>query len=263
MLIGVVNTANVPLLFPARALYDPRVKGAFDLVAGTTTVIDPTTCPPSTTSLINFQLAGAIRAGAHPPTVYCEALPSPFQPLGNVYVLDAAEQAAVSDTVTAYNALIAAEADTLGFAFFDPNPALVALKTSGAVPISRILPIPQRRSEHTFRSTACTRPRPHTSCSRTTLLMRSTPSTARAYHTRSDGAEVTRVAERTGISRGAPFRIPAREDTRMSEHSDSPAQEWSAESYARNARFVAELGEPVVDWLDAKPGERVLDVGCG
>src|SRR6476469_9873843 len=49
----------------------------------------------------------------------------------------------------------------------------------------------------------------------------------------------------------------------MSEHSDSPSQEWSAESYAHNARFVAELGEPVVEWLDAKPGERVLDVGCG
>jgi trans-aconitate methyltransferase len=49
----------------------------------------------------------------------------------------------------------------------------------------------------------------------------------------------------------------------MSEHSESPSQEWSAESYARNARFVAELGEPVVEWLDAKPGERVLDVGCG
>jgi lysophospholipase L1-like esterase len=51
-----------------------------------------------------------------------------------VYVLDAAEQAAVTDTVTAYDALIAAEADTLGFAYYDPNPALVALKTSGAVP---------------------------------------------------------------------------------------------------------------------------------
>jgi hypothetical protein len=128
VLIGVVNTVNVPLLFPAVVLFDPAAKGAFDAAAGTTTIIDPITCPPSTTSLINFQLAGAIRAGTHPPTVYCEALPAPFQPLGNAYVLDAAEQIAVTDTVTAYNALIAAEADTLGFAYFDPNPALVALK---------------------------------------------------------------------------------------------------------------------------------------
>jgi lysophospholipase L1-like esterase len=134
VLIGVVNTANVPLLFPAAALYDPTVKGAFDQVAGANTVIDPGTCSPSTTSLINFQLAGAIRAHTHPSTVYCESLPAPFQPLGNVYVLDAVEQTALSDTVTAYNALIAAEADTLGFAYYDPNPALVAFKTSHAVP---------------------------------------------------------------------------------------------------------------------------------
>jgi trans-aconitate methyltransferase len=49
----------------------------------------------------------------------------------------------------------------------------------------------------------------------------------------------------------------------MSDPADSAAQDWSAERYARNARFVAELGEPVVDWLDPKPGERVLDIGCG
>ena len=49
----------------------------------------------------------------------------------------------------------------------------------------------------------------------------------------------------------------------MSEQPRPAAQEWSAERYARNARFVAELGEPVVDWLDPKPGERVLDIGCG
>ena len=35
--------------------------------------------PPTTTSLINFQLAGAIRAGTHPPTIFCEALPAPFR----------------------------------------------------------------------------------------------------------------------------------------------------------------------------------------
>jgi SAM-dependent methyltransferase len=33
--------------------------------------------------------------------------------------------------------------------------------------------------------------------------------------------------------------------------SDSSGQEWSAERYARNARFVADLGEPVVELLDA------------
>jgi len=128
VLIGVVNTINVPILFRAAELYDPTVKGAFDAAAGTTTVLDPTTCPPNTTSLINFQLAGAIRAHTHPPEIVCEALPAPFAPVGNVYVLDAVEQAAVSDTVAAYNALIAAEADALGFAYFDPNPALAALK---------------------------------------------------------------------------------------------------------------------------------------
>lgn len=136
VLIGVINTTNVPLLFPVRVLLDnPAAKGAFDQAAGTTTTIDPTSCSPTTTVLLNFQLAGAIRAGMHPPTIFCEPLPSPFAPVGNVYVLDEAEQVAVSDTVTMYNALIQAEADSLGWAFVDPNPALVALKVAGKVPI--------------------------------------------------------------------------------------------------------------------------------
>ncbi|MEZ5593718.1 MAG: methyltransferase domain-containing protein [Gammaproteobacteria bacterium] len=41
------------------------------------------------------------------------------------------------------------------------------------------------------------------------------------------------------------------------------AQTWSAERYARNARFVAELGSPVVELLAPRPGERILDLGCG
>ena len=38
---------------------------------------------------------------------------------------------------------------------------------------------------------------------------------------------------------------------------------WSAASYAHNARFVADLGAPVLDLLDPRPGERILDLGCG
>ena len=34
-------------------------------------------------------------------------------------------------------------------------------------------------------------------------------------------------------------------------------------SYALNARFVSDLGSPVVELLAPRPGERILDLGCG
>ena len=40
-------------------------------------------------------------------------------------------------------------------------------------------------------------------------------------------------------------------------------QTWDPSRYARNARFVAELGQPVIELLAPQPGERVLDLGCG
>jgi SAM-dependent methyltransferase len=45
--------------------------------------------------------------------------------------------------------------------------------------------------------------------------------------------------------------------------SGGSTQTWDPEGYARNARFVAELGLVVVELLAPKPGERILDVGCG
>ena len=40
-------------------------------------------------------------------------------------------------------------------------------------------------------------------------------------------------------------------------------QHWSAERYAATAHFVPAFGAPVVELLDPKPGERILDLGCG
>jgi len=38
---------------------------------------------------------------------------------------------------------------------------------------------------------------------------------------------------------------------------------WNAADYARVGGFVGELGGAALDLLDPKPGERILDVGCG
>ena len=40
-------------------------------------------------------------------------------------------------------------------------------------------------------------------------------------------------------------------------------QTWDPDRYARNARFVADLGAPVVDLLAPRADERILDLGCG
>ena len=42
-----------------------------------------------------------------------------------------------------------------------------------------------------------------------------------------------------------------------------PNQNWNPENYKNNADFVPELGFPVIELLDPKPGERILDLGCG
>lgn len=50
------------------------------------------------------------------------------------------------------------------------------------------------------------------------------------------------------------------------EQSETPqggTQTWRAERYAANARFVADLGAPVLELLNPQAGERILDLGCG
>jgi trans-aconitate methyltransferase len=40
-------------------------------------------------------------------------------------------------------------------------------------------------------------------------------------------------------------------------------QSWDPDAYARNARFVSDLGAPVLELLAPLAGERILDLGCG
>ena len=46
-------------------------------------------------------------------------------------------------------------------------------------------------------------------------------------------------------------------------HSPTSTSKWDAKDYARVGAFVAELGGAALDLLDPKPGERILDIGCG
>lgn len=38
---------------------------------------------------------------------------------------------------------------------------------------------------------------------------------------------------------------------------------WNPKVYEKHARFVSDLGMPVVELLSPQPGERILDLGCG
>ncbi len=48
----------------------------------------------------------------------------------------------------------------------------------------------------------------------------------------------------------------------MPDQKDSK-QSWNADQYADNARFVSDLGAPVLDLLLPVAGMRILDLGCG
>ncbi len=40
-------------------------------------------------------------------------------------------------------------------------------------------------------------------------------------------------------------------------------QNWSPDTYDKHARFVSDEAQEILKWLQPKPGERILDLGCG
>lgn len=133
MLIAVVQVAGAPVLFDAKAVLNPAFLAGLNQATGKTITVDPTTCTPTTTSLIGLPIISAIQSGAHPPVIAC-AKGGPFAPLGDQLILDAAEQTQVATIVNGYNTYIKAKADSIGFGFYDPNPTLASLKATGQIP---------------------------------------------------------------------------------------------------------------------------------
>ena len=134
VLIGVVQVSGIPLLSSGGLIFSsPAAQAAINQVAGQPVTI-LANCNGST-SLINVpQLALLIRSGGHPATISCQAGVVPGTLVGDLFVLDPTEQATLSAAITAYNNYISAKANTIGFAYFDPNPLLAARKASGEVP---------------------------------------------------------------------------------------------------------------------------------
>jgi lysophospholipase L1-like esterase len=134
VLIAVVQVAGVPLLQSGALIFSsPTIQAGISAAAGKPVTIDPN-CSGSASLVSVPQLIPLIRSGAHPAYISCDPGVIPGTLVGDLFVLDATEQATLSAAITGYNNYIKAKADAIGFAFYDPNVLLAARRANGEVP---------------------------------------------------------------------------------------------------------------------------------
>ncbi len=135
IIIGVVRVTNAPRFFPADTLgLSVTRKTQFDAFTGrgASTVI---ACGTGVKGwLISSELPKAIRNGAHPNVVSC-VKNAPAAPIGDIFMLDPVEVQTLNDTTDAYNVYLKAKADTLKWAYLDPNVLLAAARTGTTPPV--------------------------------------------------------------------------------------------------------------------------------
>jgi lysophospholipase L1-like esterase len=136
VLIGVVQVAGIPLLQSGAIVFANQAGVAQVFLQATGKVVTVSPNCQGSSSLVSLpQLISVIRAGTHPPTISCVKGSDPTNPLvGDLFVLDAAEQQTLGATIAGYNAYIKSKADAIGFAYYDPNVLLAAKKASGEIP---------------------------------------------------------------------------------------------------------------------------------
>jgi len=132
LLVGVFDVTALPSLFPAESLYsNPEFQAEFTAAAGGSVSYEPN-CVGSH-ALIAIGIMQFWEEAGIPAVVSCQA-GVPAEPYGDFFVLDSTKLRIIGAAVTGYNAYISAKADSLGWAYVDPNVALGALKSSGAIP---------------------------------------------------------------------------------------------------------------------------------
>jgi lysophospholipase L1-like esterase len=133
VLIGVAQVQNLPTMVSGALIFaSPAAQGAINAGAGKPVAIDAS-CNGSA-SLVNIvSIIQAIRANTHPAVIACSKGVFPA-PVGDVYVLDAAEQATLTAAINAYNTYIKDKAAAIGFAYYDPNVLFAAKRASGEIP---------------------------------------------------------------------------------------------------------------------------------
>ncbi|HSY84108.1 MAG TPA: SGNH/GDSL hydrolase family protein [Gemmatimonadaceae bacterium] len=125
VLLGVFNVTLIGALFPIDSVINnPFLGGAVDLAAGHAITYAPD-CVNSG-ALLSLEVLPLIAAGEFPPTIGCGDL-DPF-------TLDHNKLLLFLGTLQAYNAYIQAKADSIGFAYMDPNPLLVQLRAVDSIP---------------------------------------------------------------------------------------------------------------------------------
>ncbi len=143
VLIGVVQVSGIPLLSSGGLIASSAtIQAGISQAAGVPVTVHPS-CTGST-SLVNVpSLIQAIRTfvatptspTAHPPFIVCAKGQAGFPaPVGDIFILDAAEQVTLAAAITGYNDYIKTKAQGLGWAFYDPNPTLAAQRAAGAIP---------------------------------------------------------------------------------------------------------------------------------
>jgi lysophospholipase L1-like esterase len=141
VLIGVPLASSIPLMSSGALIAaSPAAQGALALVAGMPVAVNPN-CIGSSALITTPLLLNMIKAGAISPQISCEPGVDLTDPrVGNLFVLDPTEGAALAAAINGYNAYIKSKADAIGFAYWDPNPTLTSLPPTQKAPFPSFQP---------------------------------------------------------------------------------------------------------------------------